>query len=182
MGGRHRAGRHVHTQRPYFGGSHLPDVNVVTPAFVGDDDTLLGFCCVRAHWPDIGSATPGSYGAVTDIYGEGLRLPPVRIQRAGVVNRDVEDIIFANVRTPAERRGDLRAQIAANRRACDRLGALARKHEVENLARIMQEVMDYSEAMMRGLLRELPDGGRVVQGFLRRGRDLRPRSEPGRYV
>ena len=143
---------------PYFGGSHLPDVNVVTPAFVGDDDTLLGFCCVRAHWPDVGSATPGSYGAVTDVYGEGLRLPPVRIQRAGLMNRDVEDIIFTNVRTPAERRGDLRAQIAANRRACDRLAALARKHGVESLARIMQEVMDYSEAMMRGLLRELPDG------------------------
>ena len=150
---------------PYFGGSHLPDVNVVTPAFVGDDDTLLGFCCVRAHWPDIGSATPGSYGAVTDIYGEGLRLPPVRIQRAGVVNRDVEDIIFTNVRTPAERRGDLRAQIAANRRACDRLGALARKHGVENLARIMQEVMDYSEAMMRGLLRGLPDGEGSFKDF-----------------
>ena len=150
---------------PYFGGSHLPDVNVVTPAFVGDGDTLLGFCCVRAHWPDVGSATPGSYGAVTDVYGEGLRLPPVRIQRAGVVNRDVEDIIFTNVRTPAERRGDLRAQIAANRRACDRLAALARKHGEENLARIMQEVMDYSEAMMRGLLRELPDGEGSFEDF-----------------
>ena len=150
---------------PYFGGSHLPDVNVVTPAFVGDGDTLLGFCCVRAHWPDVGSATPGSYGAVTDVYGEGLRLPPVRIQRAGVVNRDVEDIIFTNVRTPAERRGDLRAQIAANRRACDRLAALARKHGEDNLARIMQEVMDYSEAMMRGLLRELPDGEGSFEDF-----------------
>ena len=150
---------------PYFGGSHLPDVNVVTPAFVGDGDTLLGFCCVRAHWPDVGSATPGSYGAVTDVYGEGLRLPPVRIQRAGVVNRDVEDIIFTNVRTPAERRGDLRAQLAANRRACDRLGALARKHGEENLARMMQEVMDYSEAMMRGLLRELPDGEGSFEDF-----------------
>ena len=158
---------------PYFGGSHLPDVNVVTPAFVdggrGDDDgkdkTLLGFCCVRAHWPDIGSATPGSYGAVTEVYGEGLRLPPVRIQRAGVVNRDVEDIIFTNVRTPAERRGDLRAQIAANRRACDRLATLARKYGTENLARIMQEVMDYSETMMRGLLRELPDGEGSFEDF-----------------
>ena len=150
---------------PYFGGSHLPDVNVVTPAFVGDGDTLLGFCCVRAHWPDVGSATPGSYGAVTEVYGEGLRLPPVRIHRAGVVNRDVEDIIFTNVRTPAERRGDLRAQIAANRRACDRLAALARKHGVENLARIMQEVMDYSETMMRGLLRELPDGEGSFEDF-----------------
>ena len=154
---------------PYFGGSHLPDVNVVTPAFVdhrdGDGRTLLGFCCVRAHWPDVGSATPGSYGAVTDVYGEGLRLPPVRIQRAGVVNRDVEDIIFANVRTPDERRGDLRAQVAANRRACNRLATLADKYGTDNLARIMQEVMDYSETMMRGLLRELPDGEGSFEDF-----------------
>ena len=158
---------------PYFGGSHLPDVNVVTPAFVGDGDgdgdgdgkTLLGFCCVRAHWPDVGSASPGSYGAVTEVYGEGLRLPPVRIQRAGLVNRDVEDIIFTNVRTPDERRGDLRAQIAANRRGCNRLVALAGRYGTENLARIMQEVMDYSETMMRGLLRELPDGEGSFEDF-----------------
>jgi N-methylhydantoinase B len=57
---------------PYQGGSHLPDVNVVAPAF--HEGRLLGFGCVRAHWPDIGSATPGSYGAVTEVYGEGLRL------------------------------------------------------------------------------------------------------------
>ena len=66
---------------PYQGGSHLPDVNVVAPAF--HDGTLLGFGCVRAHWPDIGSATPGSYGAVTEIYGEGLRMPPIRLYRDG---------------------------------------------------------------------------------------------------
>ena len=78
---------------PYFGGSHLPDVNVVTPAF--HEGTLLGFACVRAHWPDIGSATPGSYGATTEIYGEGLRLPPVKLHAAGVPNRDVEAIIFS---------------------------------------------------------------------------------------
>src|SRR5262250_716676 len=59
---------------PYVGGSHLPDVNVVTPAF--HEDTLLGFACVRAHWPDVGSATSLSYGATTEIFGEGLRLPP----------------------------------------------------------------------------------------------------------
>ena len=148
---------------PYFGGSHLPDVNVVSPAFV--DGSLLGFCCVRAHWPDIGSATPGSYGAVTEVYGEGLRLPPVRIHRAGAVNRDVEDIIFTNVRTPDERRGDLRAQIAANRRACDRLTTLAGKYGAGELRRIMQEVMDYSEAMMRGLLRDMPDGEGSFEDF-----------------
>jgi N-methylhydantoinase B len=141
---------------PYFGGSHLPDVNVVTPAFHGE--TLLGFACVRAHWPDIGSATPGSYGATAEIYGEGLRLPPVRLSAAGIPNREVESIIFANVRTPEERRGDLRAQMAANQRGVLRLQELARKHGPARLLAIMQEVMDYSERLMRGMLRELPDG------------------------
>jgi N-methylhydantoinase B len=141
---------------PYFGGSHLPDVNVVSPAFI--DGAVLGYCCVRAHWPDIGSATPGSYGAVTEIYGEGLRLPPVRLYRAGEVNRDVEQIIFNNVRTPEERRGDMRAQVAANRRGVERLQTVARKYGFAKLQCIMNEVMEYSESMMRTLIRELPDG------------------------
>lgn len=141
---------------PYDGGSHLPDVNVVAPAF--HDGRLLGFGCVRAHWPDIGSATPGSYGAVTEIYGEGLRLPPIRLYRDGKPDPSVEAIIFANVRTPAERLGDLRAQVAANTRGALRLSELAAKYGTDELLRIMQEVLDYSEAMMRGALRALPDG------------------------
>jgi N-methylhydantoinase B len=141
---------------PYFGGSHLPDVNVVSPAF--HEGTLLGFACVRAHWPDIGSATPGSYGATTEIYGEGLRLPPVKLYAAGVLNRDVEQIIFTNVRTPEERRGDMRAQIAANLRGTTRLQELARKHGAGRLLAMMREVMDYSERMMRAMLAALPDG------------------------
>src|SRR5262245_6455849 len=141
---------------PYQGGSHLPDVNVVAPAFFGD--RLLGFGCVRAHWPDIGSATPGSYGAVTEIYGEGLRLPPVRLYRNGKPDPDIERIIFANVRTPAERQGDLRAQVAANRRGALRLEALAEKYGVDELLEIMNGVLDYSERMMRAALRLLPDG------------------------
>ena len=141
---------------PYFGGSHLPDVNVVAPAFHGDQ--LLGFGCVRAHWPDIGSATPGSYGAVTEIYGEGLRLPPVRLYAQGKLDRNVETIIRANVRTPDERWGDLSAQIASNRRASKRLYDLAEKYGPERLTGIMQEVLDYSERMMRTLLKKLPDG------------------------
>jgi N-methylhydantoinase B len=141
---------------PYFGGSHLPDVNVVMPAF--HEGTLLGFACVRAHWPDIGSNTPGSYGAATEIYGEGLRLPPVRLVKAGVPNADVEAIIFTNVRTPEERRGDLRAQIAANLRGVTRLAELTKKYGAGRLLKIMQEVMDYSERMMRAMLTALPDG------------------------
>jgi N-methylhydantoinase B len=113
---------------PYFGGSHLPDVNVVTPAF--HHGTLLGFACVRAHWPDIGSATPGSYGATTE-----------------------------------ERRGDLRAQIAADLRGTTRLSELARKYGAERLLATMQEVMDYSERMMRAALAALPDGTASFEDF-----------------
>ncbi len=148
---------------PYFGGSHLPDVNVVTPAF--HEGALLGYCCVRAHWPDIGSATPGSYGAVTEIYGEGLRLPPVRLYKDGRIDRNIEAIIMANVRTPEERIGDLRAQVAANRRACQRLAALAGKHGADGLRAIMAEVMDYSERMMRLMLQKLPDGEARFEDF-----------------
>ena len=148
---------------PYFGGSHLPDVNVVTPAFL--ESRLLGWACVRAHWPDIGSGTPGSYGADTEIYGEGLRLPPVRLYAAGVVNRDVEQIIFTNVRTPDERRGDLRAQIAANLRGTTRLAELAVKYGTDRLLQIMQAVMDYSERMMRAALAALPDGVAHFEDF-----------------
>ena len=148
---------------PYFGGSHLPDVNIVSPSFHRGE--LLGFACVRAHWPDIGSATPGSYGAVTEVFGEGLRLPPIRLYEAGVLNQGVDAIIFTNVRTPDERRGDMNAQIAANRRGSARLSELAEKYGVETLRRIMAEVMDYSEIMMRKFLAELPDGEGRFEDF-----------------
>ena len=148
---------------PYFGGSHLPDVNVVSPAFY--NYKLVGFACIRAHWPDVGSASPGSYGAVTEIYGEGLRLPPVKLYSKGLLNKDVDAIIFANVRTPDERRGDLGAQIAANRRATERLGALADKYGVDVLVATMAEVLNYSEKMMRTLLARLPDGKSTFEDF-----------------
>ena len=141
---------------PYRGGSHLPDVNVVVPAFV--DGRLLGFGCVRAHWADIGSATPGSYGAVTEIYGEGLRIPPVRLFRNGEMDPGISALIFANVRQPSERLGDLRAQIAANRRAVARLTALSDRYGTDELLGIMAAILDYSETMMRAALRALPDG------------------------
>jgi N-methylhydantoinase B len=148
---------------PYFGGSHLPDVNVVRPAFC--DRRLLGFACLRAHWPDIGSATPGSYGAVTEIYGEGLRLPPLRLVSRGEPNTDLEKVILANVRTPEERKGDLGAQLAATLRATERLEALARRYGSEELVATMAEVMDYSERLMRAMLAELPDGEGRFEDF-----------------
>ena len=149
---------------PYDGGSHLPDVNVIRPAF--HEGTLLGFACLRAHWPDVGSATPGSYGAVTEIYGEGLRLPPVRLVSRGEMQRDIETIILANVRTPEERRGDLGSQLAATLRACERLQALARRYGADRLTQTMAGVMDYSERLMRSMLSDLPDGEGTFEDFL----------------
>ena len=148
---------------PYFGGSHLPDVNVVRPAFY--EGRLLGYACLRAHWPDVGSATPGSYGAVTEIFGEGLRLPPLRLISRGAVNADLENVILANVRTPDERRGDLGAQLAATLRATERLKALARRYGAEELIHYMAQVMDYSERLMRAALMDLPDGEGVFEDF-----------------
>jgi N-methylhydantoinase B len=146
---------------PYFGGSHLPDVNVVRPAF--HDGRLLGYACLRAHWPDVGSATPGSYGAVTEIYGEGLRLPPLRLVSRGAMNVDLEKVILANVRTPDERKGDLGAQLAATLRATERLAELARRYGTDELIGAMSEVMDYSERLMRGMLADLPDGEGIFE-------------------
>ena len=102
---------------------------------------------------------------MTDIYGEGLRLPPVRLYRDGKIDRNIEAIIMANVRTPEERIGDLSAQVAANRRACQRLAALAEKHTADGLRAIMAEVMDYSERMMRLMLVKLPDGEASFEDF-----------------
>ena len=148
---------------PYFGGSHLPDVNVVRPAFY--KGVLLGYACLRAHWPDVGSATPGSYGAVTDIYGEGLRLPPLRLISRGTLNVDLEKVILANVRTPDERKGDLGAQLAATLRATERLKGLAERYGPGQLIATMAEVMNYSERLMRAMLSDLPDGEGYFEDF-----------------
>lgn len=148
---------------PYFGGSHLPDVNVVRPAF--HDGRLLGYACLRAHWPDVGSATPGSYGAVTQIFGEGLRIPPLRLISRGALNVDLEKLILANVRTPDERKGDLGAQLAATLRAVERLKALAQRYGGAELMGYMAQVMDYSERLMRAALVDLPDGEGIFEDF-----------------
>jgi N-methylhydantoinase B len=148
---------------PYFGGSHLPDVNVVRPAFY--EGRLLGYACLRAHWPDIGSATPGSYGAVTEIFGEGLRIPPLRLISRGALNVDLEKLILANVRTPDERKGDLGAQLAATLRATERLKVLAQRYGSGELIGYMAQVMDYSERLMRATLMDLPDGEGIFEDF-----------------
>jgi N-methylhydantoinase B len=113
---------------PYSGGgTHLPDINVIAPAFVGD--SLVGFIANIAHHADVGGMVPGSESALcTTIFQEGLRLPMVRIVQAGVLQPDIIDIILLNSRTPDERMGDLHAQIAACRVGAKRMRELFERY------------------------------------------------------
>ncbi|MFC5134809.1 MULTISPECIES: hydantoinase B/oxoprolinase family protein [Haloferacaceae] len=142
---------------PFRGGAHLPDLTLVTPVFV--DGELIAFAANRAHHADIGGSTAGSVAAdSTEIYQEGLRIPPVKLYEGGDVVEDIMGMILANVRTPDERRGDLRAQAAANETARNRLQGLAEKYGTETLSEAIDEIQDYSERRMRSEIQELPDG------------------------
>ncbi|MGH8922007.1 MAG: hydantoinase B/oxoprolinase family protein, partial [Actinomycetes bacterium] len=110
-----RPGQQVCVNDPYLGGTHLPDLTIVAAVGTSDDDGLLGYVANRAHHADVGGAAPGSMPATaTDIAMEGLRIPPILIADADGEREDVLRLIAANSRTPGERRGDLRAQFAAN--------------------------------------------------------------------
>ena len=107
---------------PFKGGTHLPDITLISGVFTPDDDPdLLGFVASRAHHSDVGGMSPGSMPLAQEIFQEGLRIPPVRLYRRGVRNEDLWNTILANVRTPVERAGDLDAQLAATERAARRI-------------------------------------------------------------
>ncbi|PSQ36607.1 5-oxoprolinase [Halobacteriales archaeon QS_9_70_65] len=142
---------------PYEGGAHLPDLTLVTPVFVDDD--LVAFAANRAHHADVGGATAGSVGAdATEIYEEGLRIPPVKLLAGGEERAAVYDLIERNVRTPEERRGDLRAQVAANETGVERVRELVERYGRGTFGGALAELQDYSERRMRSELGAIPDG------------------------
>lgn len=148
---------------PYLGGTHLPDITLVTPVFIqtqGTTDNHLPFAFVasRAHHADVGGMAPGSMAVAREIFQEGLILPPVKLIEGGKMNTALMDLILANVRTPQERSGDLYAQIAANQRGVTRFQELASRYGPEEVTRRMQALLAYTERMTRRLLGELPDG------------------------
>jgi N-methylhydantoinase B len=147
---------------PFHGGAHLPDLTLVSPVFAdpeADDPTLVAYAANRAHHADIGGSTAGSVAAdSTEIYQEGLRIPPVKLFAGGEVVSDVMETILLNVRTPDERRGDLRAQRAANETARKRVHELVEEYGVADLTAAFDGITDYSERRMRAELASLPDG------------------------
>jgi N-methylhydantoinase B len=151
---------------PFAGGTHLPDLTLVMPVFVSEKRTPQFFVASRAHHADIGGALAGSMGPAREIFQEGLRIPPVKIFRKGLVNREVLDLLLANVRTPSEREGDLAAQIASCRLGERRLREVAGKYGTSEVSRYAGHLLDYSEKMLRSVLRSLKPGIYRAEDFL----------------
>jgi N-methylhydantoinase B len=145
---------------PFRGGTHLPDITLVSPVYVPGEEgeTLFGYAASRAHHADVGGLTPGSMPIAREIFQEGLIIPPVKLIAGGQVNQAVFDLILANVRTPDERAGDLWAQVAANRRGEARLQEAVARYGADEAGRYMQELLAYTERVTRRLLESLPDG------------------------
>ncbi len=150
---------------PYSGGTHLPDITLVSP--VAHEAEVIGYAVTRAHHSDVGGMRPGSMPSdSTEIYQEGIIIPPVRLVREGEYVQDILDLLLANVRTPDIRRGDLRAQIAANNVAQARVGELIERRSKEIVLSAFSEVISYTEKRTREAIRELPDGEHTAEDYL----------------
>jgi N-methylhydantoinase B len=145
---------------PYLGGTHLPDITMVSPVFVpgGPSAAPSFFVASRAHHADVGGMSPGSMPLAVEIYQEGLIVPPVKLQEGGRVNQAVLDIILRNVRTPAERRGDLAAQMAAHRVGEQRLLEIVARYGLGETVRYARGLLAYAERLTRAAIAAIPDG------------------------
>jgi N-methylhydantoinase B len=173
------AGDVVMLNDPFRGGTHLPDITVVAPVFVERAPTSAKktrklrassapqfYVAARAHHADVGGTYAGSMGPCREIYQEGLRIPPVKVVRGGEVDRDVLAMLLSNVRTPAEREGDLRAQLAACHMGIGRLRELCHRYGLARVQHAGDTLLRYSERMMRAFLATVPAGSYSAHDFL----------------
>jgi N-methylhydantoinase B len=167
---------------PFRGGTHLPDITLVAPVYVHRGDTRSAeprnsrrrkaaahpdfYVASRAHHADVGGAFAGSMGLCREIYQEGFRMPPVRLVRAGTTDRDVLALLLNNVRTPEEREGDLGAQLAACHTGAERLKEVCARYGIDQAKSAGQELLAYSEELMRAFLLRVPPGTYSAEDFL----------------
>lgn len=150
---------------PYRGGTHLNDVTVLWPVFV--DGELFCFPAVRAHWADVGGISPGSYtGEATNIFYEGIRIPPIKIYERGELNRGAHRILMSNVRLPEEREGDFRACIGACRVAEIRIRELLGRYGRGRFEAAIEANFDRAERRMRAQIASLPDGEYFAEDYM----------------
>lgn len=154
----------VLTNDPYSGGTHLPDMSLLTPLF--DGDRLMGFALSRIHWPDVGGFAKGSSSVSDEIIKEGIRIPPLRILEGGRPRPDILEMILANVRVPGDRRGDFHAALAGHHRATERVADLTRRFGGSTVDEVMAASQEYSHRLVRERLRSLPDAIVSYEGTL----------------
>lgn len=141
---------------PFLGGTHLPDITMVSPVYA--DGSLLGYLATRAHHADVGGTAPGSMAIAHELVQEGLIIPPLKLVEEGKFNQALLDVICANVRTPRERRADLDAQLGAHRVGERAIRELAGRLGWEEMFRRIDELLNYSERLTRLALEEIHDG------------------------
>jgi len=160
---------------PYTGGTHLNDVAMIYPLFAPGPSgapELFVFPVVRAHWGDVGGMSPGSLsGGATEIFQEGVRIPPIRIVDQGRPNDAALDLIFANMRGLRERQGDFHAMVGTCRKAAERIEALSARYGAPAVREGVALLMDRAEARMRRAISDLPDGSYVYEAHLESGRE-----------
>lgn len=152
------AGDVVILNDPYEGGTHLPDVTMVSPVFLENEEQPSFFVASRAHHADVGGMSPGSLPLATELVQEGLIIPPIKLYEEGQLNEGVLHLLLRNVRTPDERRGDLSAQRAAHAVGARRLQALASAHGFGEVIAYARHLQAYSERRTKAVLADWPSG------------------------
>jgi N-methylhydantoinase B/oxoprolinase/acetone carboxylase alpha subunit len=171
---------------PYLGGNHLPDITLVSPVFFSEQESVINnqdsvwqsetdplkigslhtdqrdtdyfLVASRAHHADVGGMSPGSMPLSTELYQEGIIIPPIKLVSGGIHNEAVWQLILRNVRTPWEREGDLAAQLAAHTTGARRLSEIVERYGLSDTLRQAHTLLTYAESMTRAAIRRIPDG------------------------
>ncbi len=155
---------------PYLGGTHLPDITIVSPVFISNLQSPMTdpqfFVASRAHHADIGGMSPGSMPLSTEIYQEGVIIPPLKIIEAGKRNEAVWQLILRNVRTPDERQGDLAAQLAAHAIGARRIEEIVARYGLAETQAYAEALMAYTERMVRATIAAIPPGRYAFTDYL----------------
>lgn len=155
----------VITNDPYAGGQHLPDILAFKPVFL--EGRRIGIVGALVHHLDVGGGAPGSYdAAATEIYQEGFRIPPLKLDRAGVRNREVIALLLRNSREPVNVGGDFASQLAALDIGARNLQGIARRYGADRLAAACRQIQAQSEAAMRAIVAAIPDGRYGFEDFV----------------
>ena len=160
------AGDVVCLNDPFRGGTHLPDITLISPVHDLDRGTPLGYVASRAHHSDVGGMSPGSMPLAREIYQEGLRIPPVHLYREGVRREGVWNLILANVRTPIERSGDLDAQLAALHAGATRLLEIVKRRGTQETLAAMDALIGYADRLVEAGLAQMEPGEYDAEEFM----------------